>query len=129
MLDLNLLRSEFAEHLSADPLRFSMDKALAHVCEMAYRKGLEDGKAVTDQLRTDLFAAEMGLCHRCGGEMKRGHAIAQTAAGVPDFPGGEVVTLSPGGPGRMIPCMKCADCGHSVTLRDSPPTSQTPAAS
>ena len=30
-------------------------------------------------------------------------------------PGGEVVTMSPGGPGRIVPCLKCSACGHSVT--------------
>lgn len=54
-------------------------------------------------------------CRRCGGQMRRGKAIAQTFDGVPDFPGGEVVTISPSGPGRLIDCLKCSTCGHSVT--------------
>lgn len=45
MLSLNELRAAFAAHLSADHLRFSMDKALAHVCQLAYQRGLEDGAA------------------------------------------------------------------------------------
>lgn len=45
MLDLNKIREEFAAHLAADPTRFRMDSALAHVVTMAYRKGLEDGLA------------------------------------------------------------------------------------
>ena len=53
-------------------------------------------------------------CPRCGGDMKPGVAIAQTYAGSEDFPGGGVVTMSPGGPGRMTECMKCESCGHSV---------------
>lgn len=54
-------------------------------------------------------------CRKCGGEMKPSKAIAQTLTGRPDFPGKEVVTISPGGPGRLIDCMKCEKCGHSVT--------------
>ena len=51
---------------------------------------------------------------RCGGRMKRGIALEQTYTGSPDFPGGEVVTMSPGGPGRLVECMKCERCGWSV---------------
>ena len=54
-------------------------------------------------------------CRKCGGEIKPGKALAQTFTGLPDFPGKEVVTISAGGPGRLIDCMKCEACGHSVT--------------
>ena len=54
-------------------------------------------------------------CKRCNGEMKPGKAIEQTYTGIPDFIGGDVVTMSPGGPGRLIDCMKCVECGWSVT--------------
>lgn len=55
-------------------------------------------------------------CKKCGGEMKQGLAIEQTFTGMPDFPGcRDVVTLSAGGPGRLIGCMKCVDCGWSTT--------------
>lgn len=53
-------------------------------------------------------------CRRCGGEMKPSKAIAQTYTGLPDFNDKEVVTLSPGGTGRLVECMKCAVCGWSV---------------
>lgn len=53
-------------------------------------------------------------CSKCCGDMKPGVAIAQTYVGSEDFPGGDVVTMSPGGPGRMTECMKCESCGHSV---------------
>lgn len=56
-------------------------------------------------------------CPRCGGAMKRGKALVSTVTGSPDFPGGEVVTLSAGGPGRLVDCLKCAECGHSVHAR------------
>lgn len=56
-------------------------------------------------------------CKKCGGEMKPGKAIAQTlTGGLPDFPGDTYcVTLSPGGSGKLIDCLKCASCGWSVT--------------
>lgn len=54
-------------------------------------------------------------CKRCNGEMKPGKAIEQTYTGIPDFIGGDVVTMSPGGPGRLIDCLKCVECGWSVT--------------
>lgn len=57
----------------------------------------------------------VGGCRRCGGEMRPGKAIAQTYTGAPDFPGCEVVTMSPAGPGAMVECLKCSECGHSVT--------------
>ena len=47
--------------------------------------------------------------------MAPGIAMGQTFTGSPDFPGREVVTLSPGGPGVVIPCLKCPACGHSVS--------------
>lgn len=54
-------------------------------------------------------------CKRCGGEMKPGVAIEQTVTGIPDFPGDKhLVTVSPCGPGLMIECMKCVECGYSV---------------
>lgn len=58
--------------------------------------------------------AELTCCSRCGGQMKPGIALEQTYTGSPDFPGGEVVTMSPGGPGRLVRCMKCERCGWSV---------------
>jgi hypothetical protein len=47
--------------------------------------------------------------------MKPSKAIAQTYGGSPDFAGGPVVTMSPEGPGRLIDCLKCERCGHSIT--------------
>lgn len=53
-------------------------------------------------------------CRKCGGEMQPGQAIAQTYTGHADFIGGEAVTLSPGGPGKLVECSKCSACGWSV---------------
>lgn len=55
------------------------------------------------------------LCRRCGHQMKPSKAIAQTYGGIPDFAGGHVVTMSPGGPGKLIDCLKCVNCGHSIS--------------
>ena len=55
-------------------------------------------------------------CRKCNGLMKPGVYMAQTFSGVLDFPGDtHAVTVSPGGPGRLEPCLKCEACGHSVT--------------
>lgn len=59
------------------------------------------------------------VCRKCAGNMKTGQAMAQTfSAGRPDFPGdAHGVTMSPGGPGKLIECLKCEVCGWSVTAR------------
>jgi len=49
--------------------------------------------------------------------MRDGIALMQTVVtGMPDFPGDDhASTFSAGGPGLVIACMKCPECGHSVT--------------
>lgn len=55
-------------------------------------------------------------CPRCGGRMGKGRALVSTMTiGTPDFSGSEVVTMSPGGPGRLIDVLKCRECGQSLT--------------
>lgn len=61
------------------------------------------------------------LCRRCKVPMVVGKATEQTwVMGVPDFPGNTInsigQTLNVGGPGKLIECLKCPKCGHSVTL-------------
>lgn len=60
---------------------------------------------------------DLRLCKRCNGIMRPGIAMGQTwSAGIPDFPGQDTcITMSPGGPGRVIDCMKCEACGWSQT--------------
>jgi rubredoxin len=54
-------------------------------------------------------------CRKCGGPMRPGLAMDQTCtSGAPDFPGADEVTMSPGGPGRLIQASKCSNCGWSV---------------
>jgi len=57
------------------------------------------------------------LCPKCKIALVPGHAIENTLTGFPDFPGDPYpVTVSPGGPGKLIACMKCAVCGYSRTI-------------
>ena len=61
-------------------------------------------------------------CRRCKRngkdiEMVKSQAMSSTWRGVPDFPGDNyAVTLSPGGPGRLVDCLKCPECGWSVSV-------------
>jgi hypothetical protein len=55
------------------------------------------------------------LCPRCGVGMEPGIALVSTlTAGEPDL-GGDVATMSPGGPGRVVNVAKCPRCGHSIS--------------
>lgn len=45
MIDINAIRAEFARHIHENAgVRKSLDGALMHVIELAYRAGHEDGK-------------------------------------------------------------------------------------
>lgn len=55
-------------------------------------------------------------CKYCGHRMWPGIAMGQTFSGSPDFSGGPVVTISPAGPGVLIDCLKCPQCGYSVSI-------------
>ena len=58
----------------------------------------------------------MSKCPKCKVKLKKGIAIEQTWTGSPDFIGSkDVVTLSPGGSGKVIGCWKCSKCGYSIT--------------
>jgi len=63
-------------------------------------------------------AALKMTCKKCNGEMRLGQALEQTLiSGSPDFPGDKVgITMSAGGPGKLVDCMKCSDCGWSIAL-------------
>jgi hypothetical protein len=55
-------------------------------------------------------------CPKCNTEMTDGLAIENTWVGKPDFIGDtRCVTMSPGGPGKLIECVKCHECGFSLT--------------
>ena len=55
-------------------------------------------------------------CRHCQSPMRDGIALESTLVGEPDFTSGEVVTLSEGGPGRLVAVMKCTECGWSYRL-------------
>lgn len=71
------------------------------------------GSVATTTIGTHFGAPES--CPKCGGPMRSGGiAMESTYTGSSDFPGGEVVTMHEGGPGRLVECgRKCVDCGHS----------------
>lgn len=48
-------------------------------------------------------------CRKCGGTMRPGIATGQTVDCSDEG------TMSPGGPGKLIDCIKCEKCGCSVT--------------
>jgi hypothetical protein len=56
-------------------------------------------------------------CKKCGGDMNPGRAMGQTVVGgMPDFEGEtHSSTFSVGGPGKLIECLKCEECGWSTT--------------
>lgn len=52
---------------------------------------------------------KLWACRHCGGNMKPGQAMAQT------YNTSDEGTCSPGGPGKVVECLKCEACGWSVT--------------
>lgn len=56
------------------------------------------------------------ICRKCDIEMVERQAIVQTETpGLPDFPGSYIITPPASGPGRLIPCWKCPNCGRSLS--------------
>ena len=57
-------------------------------------------------------------CKRSGKdvEMVKSQAMASTTAGAEDFPNSWIVTHYSGGPGRLVDCLKCPECGWSVSV-------------
>jgi hypothetical protein len=55
------------------------------------------------------------VCRKCMVEMRPGKAIENTLTGAPEFiDGPPIVTMSSGGPGKLIDCLKCLECGWSI---------------
>ncbi len=50
-------------------------------------------------------------CPKCGGAMRDGIKMEQTWIGAEDL--GDICTMSPGGQGNLVECLKCIKCGHS----------------
>jgi len=58
-------------------------------------------------------------CKKCGGTLKQSKALKQTYKISTDFIGdcpGQGCTVSFGGPGELQDCLKCEDCGWSMTI-------------
>lgn len=51
----------------------------------------------------------------CGGEMRPGVAFEDVATGSSEW-GDGIATMSYGEKARLVPCLKCVKCGHSVTI-------------
>lgn len=57
------------------------------------------------------------VCRKCGGAMHCGMAMETLLVGTGDLDWkAPPVTVSPGGPGRMVPCLKCVGCGYSIIV-------------
>ena len=55
-------------------------------------------------------------CRHCNVNLVVGRAMESTFVGAPDFVGDRhAATMSPGGAGRLVACMKCPLCGWSTT--------------
>jgi endogenous inhibitor of DNA gyrase (YacG/DUF329 family) len=57
-------------------------------------------------------------CPKCKIPLKTGIALDNTYVGFPDFIGGEVCTVHPGGMGKLISCYKCPECGKSFYMEE-----------
>lgn len=100
----------------------SMTVAKARQRWEAVRKAAQDGDPAKmldavqgfQSIAETMFLTWGNTCPKCGGTMRPGKAMGQTFTGLPDFDGDtSPVTLSPGGPGVLIDCVKCDACGHS----------------
>lgn len=90
-------------------------KLLLAISRWADRKTAEWNAAFERLAKNGSQPHGVVLCRRCGGQMKPSKAIAQTWTGQPEWPGDTIYTMSPGGPGKMIDCLKCVNCGHSIS--------------
>jgi hypothetical protein len=97
------------EHCFAKRIRDAILKAAPPI---AQEQALQ---ALIDQAQELDMGYGENACRKCGASMKPGKALEDIMSGIPDFPGHEVMTVSPSGRGKLIDCMKCEKCGYSVT--------------
>lgn len=86
--------------------------------DLARAKALFQQRTITALLTEGGPASNPGqICRRCRIPLRPGIAMGQTlTGGALDFPGDDApITVSPGAPGLVIECLKCPDCGWSVT--------------
>lgn len=56
------------------------------------------------------------ICKECKCEMTAGKALVNKLTGIPDFVGDDYVcTVSHGKEADLVDCLKCPECGFSVT--------------
>ena len=61
------------------------------------------------------LAGHNRTCRKCGGGMKPSKALTRTFRSSP-YMGQDIVTITPGGPGKLTDCIKCEGCGWSITI-------------
>ena len=104
-----------------EALEEALDEAVADAIRMraAIRQTLDENGHLADGDNCTLIVLKRAIgtqpCKKCGADMKPGVAIGQTFTGMADFIGGECCTVSPGGPGKLVECSKCPECGWSTT--------------
>ena len=77
---------------------------------MLHIKAIYPTKRQTEIMRS--CCVDPDFCPKCGGEIGDGKALQNTYVASGDL--GGVCTMNHGGPGKMIECRKCRDCGWSV---------------
>lgn len=105
-----------AMHEAADELTRLVDRVerLRGLCKSAagwlFDAGRHEEAERVLKLVGDMEDAALArMCRKCGGQMRPGKAIAQT------FDCSDEGTMSPGGPGKLVDCLKCEACGASTT--------------
>lgn len=94
------------------PIKRRMNKRFRKEWQKECKAEIHGG---TDRL-TGLDADSVSpVCKRCEIPMKPGVAMMSTSYNTQDFPGSEIYTVVPGGPGEVVDCWKCPACGHSIT--------------
>lgn len=110
LIEVKYTKNEIDSDMPATPGVFSR-MAIAEDMQTDLHNNLSRAKKV---VATKKVVAGQPTCPKCGGKMHEGGiAIESTYTGSPDFISGEAITMHKGGPGRVVTCSKCVDCGHS----------------
>jgi len=96
-------------------LRRSLEKMIDMQRQIARLEG--ESASATESFDAH-YTTNGDACRKCGGKLRfrENGAIVNEMSGIPDFIGGEIMTVSPD-PTRpkLVHCWKCEDCGWSVT--------------
>jgi ssDNA-binding Zn-finger/Zn-ribbon topoisomerase 1 len=67
-------------------------------------------------LKVEIERLKPLTCKECKCEMVAGKALVDKLSGIPDFIGDDYVcTVSASGKADLVDCLKCPECGYSVT--------------